>query len=98
MNCAREPIRRRNRLRRRRARLPPPADLTLGNHRFLLTPEENRNTLGWNPGQEVFLELLAAVNAIRNETMHFSPDPLTSEQFEQLNGFAGLRRTVAPTG
>ncbi|MFC4563827.1 CBS domain-containing protein [Nocardiopsis mangrovi] len=84
--------------RRNPARIQSAADLTLGNYRFLLTPEENWDKLAWNLDQDVFLELLKAVNAIRNETMHFSPDPLTPEQFEQLNGFVGLLRTVDPAG
>jgi restriction system protein len=80
------------------ARVQSAADLTLGNYRFLLASEENWDRLAWDLDRDVFLDLLKAVNAIRNETMHFSPDPLTPEQFGQLNGFVGLLRTVDPTG
>jgi restriction system protein len=52
--------------------------------------------IGWNLDRQLFLDLLKAVNQIRNETMHFSPDPLTQVQLDQLNGFVGLLRAVDP--
>ncbi|MFC0038791.1 hypothetical protein [Actinomadura rayongensis] len=73
------------------------AALTLGNYRFLLDTDENWARLDWDVDRGLFFDLLKSVNAIRNETMHFSPDPLTPEQLAQLNGFLALLRALDPT-
>jgi restriction system protein len=74
------------------------ADLTLGSYWHLLKEEKEWDKLGWPVDHGMFLDMLKAVSAIRNETMHFSPDPLTPEQIAELNGFVGLLRTLNPDG
>ncbi|POM27639.1 CBS domain protein [Actinomadura rubteroloni] len=73
------------------------AVLTLGNYRSLLDDDENWKLLDWNVDRRLFFDLLNSVKAIRNETMHFSPDPLTAEQLGHLTGFLALLRTLDPT-
>ncbi|MFC5180788.1 CBS domain-containing protein [Actinomadura harenae] len=82
--------------RRRPDRVRSAGDLTLGNFWFLLEPAERWSKLAWPLDHQLFLELMKAVTGIRNETMHFSPDPLTSEQMNTLTGFLDLLRTVDP--
>ncbi|WP_047867727.1 CBS domain-containing protein [Nocardiopsis sp. RV163] len=74
------------------------ADLTLGSYWHLLKGDDEWSRLGWDVDHEEFLDLLKTVTAIRNETMHFSPDPLTEEQIDKLNGFIGLLRVLNPDG
>lgn len=70
--------------------------LTLGNYWYLFEPEERWRRLRWNVDRRLFLELLKTVSRMRNDTMHFSPDPLTKEKLDQISGFLGLLRAVDP--
>ncbi|POM26105.1 CBS domain protein [Actinomadura rubteroloni] len=82
--------------RRRPEHVRSAGDLTLGNFPYLLEPPERWAKLEWSLDHQLFLDLMKAVAGIRNETMHFSPDPLTGEQMSTLTGFLDLLRTVDP--
>jgi restriction system protein len=53
--------------------------------------------LGWNIDHEYFLKQLTAARDIRNEVMHYSPDPFLPEDYRTLEGLLELLRTVDPT-
>lgn len=72
------------------------ADLTIGNYIRLLSPIENWHRIDWPLDHGMFLENLEKVRQIRNELMHFAPDPVTREQFELLDKFVRLLRAVDP--
>lgn len=62
-------------------------DLTLGEIQKLLEPQEHWGRLAWPVERSIFIGALNDVRIIRNEVMHFSPDPLGPEQLEQLSNF-----------
>jgi restriction system protein len=72
------------------------ADLVLGSYERLLNPAENWRRLGWSLDHALFLQLLRAVREIRNELMHFTPDPLNPQQLGQVEGFVNTLRIVDP--
>ncbi|WP_223840048.1 CBS domain-containing protein [Saccharopolyspora pogona] len=82
--------------RRRRSTISSAADLTLGNYKYLLEPTEHWRRLEWPLDHEVFLDRLDQVREIRNELMHFTPDPLNNAQLDCLTGFVRMLRTVDP--
>jgi restriction system protein len=71
------------------------ADLTLGAYEHLLV-EPNFRLLGWLLDWSTFLAQLSRVRRIRNELMHFSPDPPTEAELNDLDGFVSMLRTVDP--
>lgn len=63
------------------------SDLTLGELRRLLEAPDRWQKLSWPVDRAVFGEALTDVNVIRNEVMHFNPDPLSGEQLNVLRNF-----------
>ena len=80
----------------RRSHIRRAADLTLGTYPFLLKPRANWGKLGWDLHQDYFLSCLSRVAAIRNELMHFTPDPLSEEQYAAVEGLLKMLRTADP--
>jgi hypothetical protein len=62
-------------------------DLTLGEHQRILESEVNWKRMDWHAERTVFIQALDSVRKLRNEIMHFSPDPLEEEQVEELRLF-----------
>jgi restriction system protein len=60
-----------------RARVREVSDLTFGNYVHLMRPKANWAKLEWNLDHEYFLDRLEEVRVVRNELMHFTPDPLS---------------------
>jgi restriction system protein len=79
-----------------RSRTHSAADLSLGNYIYLMRPEENWAKLQWNVDREFFADRLAEVVKVRNELMHFTPDPLSAEQYAAVGGLLEMLRTVDP--
>ncbi|WNM39147.1 hypothetical protein RMN56_29180 [Micromonospora halotolerans] len=69
-------------------------DLSLGNYKHILKDEDTFKLLGWRLDYGIFIEQLDRVTKIRNEVMHFSPDPVTSDQLEVVLAFANMIRAV----
>jgi restriction system protein len=80
----------------RRSRVNNAADLTLGTYAYLMRPKENWAKVQWNVDHEYFIERLLEVVEVRNELMHFTPDPLSSEQYATVEGLLEILRTVDP--
>ncbi|WP_148085663.1 CBS domain-containing protein [Amycolatopsis thermoflava] len=72
------------------------ADMTIGNYKHLLADVERWRRLGWAIDHRLFLSRLEEIRRIRNELMHFTPDPVTQEQLNRVEGFVRLLRTVDP--
>jgi len=58
--------------------------------------EENWKKLEWRVDREFFIDRLAEVVNIRNELMHFTPDPLSEKQYAAVEGLLMILRTVDP--
>jgi CBS domain-containing protein len=72
------------------------SDLTFGEHARLLEDPSRWGRLGWRIDRALFLERLHQVREIRNEVMHFSPDPLDADDVEKLKGFIRWLRELEP--
>lgn len=70
------------------------SDLTLGEYGALLGVEKYWNRLGWNTHRHTVIESLKEVTEIRNSIMHFSTDPVSTEQDEALEGLLRILRGV----
>jgi hypothetical protein len=71
-------------------------DLTLGETIRLIENPANWERLGWSVERAEFVKALDEVKEIRNDVMHFSPDPLSQEQTDALVHFAGWLRVMEP--
>ncbi|MFC0097492.1 CBS domain-containing protein [Micromonospora marina] len=72
------------------------ADLTFGEYQRLLENPGRWSRLNWHLDRKVFIDALDEVREIRNDIMHFSPDPLDEESVAKLRRFAQwLRKLMA---
>jgi len=67
-----------------------PSELTFGNLVKILDHGENWKKLNLSLDRTTFCAELAAINKIRNDVMHFDPDPLTNQSVEKLRNIARL--------
>ncbi|GAA4081307.1 CBS domain-containing protein [Actinomadura miaoliensis] len=73
-----------------------PEHLMLGQIQQVFKKPDRWAKLGWSIHHDYFYEELDAVRKIRNEVAHFRPSPLTREQLERLEKFAGMLRDFQP--
>jgi CBS domain-containing protein len=71
-------------------------DLTFGEYVRLVENPERWAQLGWAVDRKVFLDALQAVRKVRNDIMHFSPDPPDDEQMKHLISFRNWLRKLDP--
>lgn len=71
-----------------------PDDLTFGGYCRLLQPNEAWIRLGLTVDHSVFKERLELLRQIRNEVMHFSPDPRDPSDIRLLESMARFCRTL----
>lgn len=69
-------------------------DLSLGELIRLLDPESNWERLNWHLDRGEFLDALHQVRRMRNEVMHFSPDPLRDDDLDALRAFLQCLRAI----
>lgn len=74
------------------------ADLSLGECIRLLESEESWKRLGLNVDRVVFVRDLHRVRTIRNDVMHFDPDPLTTDDLEELRSSVRFLETLWEIG
>jgi restriction system protein len=72
------------------------SNLTIGECVRLLEEPDRWKRLGWALDRVVFIEELHDIRLIRNEVMHFSPDPLDEEQIHKIELFLRLLRKLDP--
>jgi restriction system protein len=71
-------------------------DLTFGEYKRLLERPENWQKLAWNVDRVIFVKTLDDVRNIRNDVMHFSPDPIEDDQLKVLTNFIGMIKVLDP--
>lgn len=71
-------------------------DLTIGECARLLEQPDRWKRLGWEIDRVIFIDDLHSIRMIRNEVMHFSPDPLEDEQILKINRFIRSLRRLDP--
>ena len=71
-------------------------DLAFGGYQRLLEQPDNWEKLHWNVDRAIFIQTLDAVREIRNDVMHFSPDPIEDEQLSVLTNFIGMIKVLDP--
>ncbi|MGW2998681.1 hypothetical protein [Streptomyces sp. NPDC001155] len=69
------------------------ADLTISEYQSLLGSREMWERLGWQADRKIFVKALDEVRQIRNDIMHFDPDPLDTSP---LVGFLDWLRLQHP--
>lgn len=71
-------------------------DLSFGEYVRLLQNEANYARLGWRYERKLFLESLEKLRGLRNEVMHFSPDPLSDEDTAEIENLLRWMIRVQP--
>lgn len=71
-------------------------DLTFGEYQRVLEQPDNWGKVNWNIDRAVFIKSLDEVRQIRNEVMHFSPDPIDEEQLSRVSNFIGMVKVLDP--
>jgi CBS domain-containing protein len=74
------------------------ADLSLGECTRLLENEEKWRKVGLTVDRVVFIRDLHKVRSIRNDVMHFDPDPLTTDDLQELRSFVRFLETLWEIG
>ena len=74
----------------RKARIQSVADLTFGEYLRIIQSPENWEKLGLRVDRVVFCAEMDKVREIRNDVMHFDPDGIDEEQYDQLRRFSRL--------
>lgn len=70
------------------------SDLTFGEYVRLLERPEHWDRLNLPLDRKIFIDQLDKVREIRNEVMHFDPDPLGEEQIGTLRSFVRFLQTL----
>ena len=70
------------------------SDLTLGEFVRLLEEPSRWSRLKWALDRAIFIADLNDIRSIRNEIMHFSPDPLDEEQIRKVELFLRMLRRL----
>ncbi|MBF0333886.1 MAG: hypothetical protein HQL38_13970 [Alphaproteobacteria bacterium] len=74
----------------RKADITKASQLTFGEYQRLLGKEENWAKLGFVACRKTFCKELDEVRKLRNEIMHFHPDSIEEEDYNQLRRFSHL--------
>jgi CBS domain-containing protein len=74
------------------------SDLTFGEYVRLLQDPTRWAKVNLSVDRAVFIERLERVNAIRNDVMHFDPDPVGEEELAVLRSSANFFRSLRPQG
>lgn len=71
-------------------------NMTAGEYIRLLDNPERWHKLGWEVDRNVFVRSLQAYRELRNEVMHFSPDPLEEAKLALVRNLLAWLRTAVP--
>jgi restriction system protein len=72
------------------------SNLTIGEVARLLEESGRWGRLGWGLDRSIFIKRLHEIRLIRNEVMHFSPDPLDEDQIHRIELFIRSLRKLDP--
>lgn len=70
--------------------------MIVGEYVRLLDNPERWDTLVWEVDRQVFVRSLEAYRELRNEVMHFSPDPLDPAKVALVRNLLAWLRTAVP--
>jgi len=70
-------------------------DLSIGGYEQILKNKDSWAKLGWPLDRVMFTNRLAELREIRNDIMHFNPDPIPLDTVQKLRHFLALLRTYA---
>ncbi|BCB73653.1 hypothetical protein GCM10022251_77550 [Phytohabitans flavus] len=70
--------------------------LTFGAYAHVLKDEQDFMLLGWPLDHEEFLQQVKDVAKIRNDMMHFSPDPVPHDEWDAIDGLLAMLHAVDP--
>jgi len=73
-------------------------DLTLGEYIRLLQVDSNWNRLSLRLDRATFVEWLDQVRQVRNDVMHFDPDPVSMERLQLLREVTRMMQTLRRIG
>ena len=71
-------------------------DLTIGEYVRLFEYPERWDKTGWQVDRKIFIEALNQARELRNDVLHFSPDPLDEDQLDELRRFIRWLRILDP--
>lgn len=74
------------------------SDLTLGEYLHLIENPDNWDKLSVSIDRELFIKKLDEIRRIRNEVMHFDPDPIPTQDIDKLRAFVRLMQNLARVG
>ena len=70
-------------------------DLSIGGYEQMLKNKDSWAKLGWRLDRVMFTDRLAELRNIRNDIMHFNPDPIPPDAVQMLRHFLTSLRTYA---
>jgi predicted transcriptional regulator len=70
-------------------------DLTFGDYQRIFESPSNWMNIGWPLHRPTFVKRLDEIREIRNDVMHFNPDPLPPGAVDKLHRFLKLLREVS---
>ena len=74
------------------------SDLTFGEYVRLLENPDRWAKLGLSVDRKTVMDALGQVHDVRNQVMHFDPDPITDDDMATLRGFAAFLRGLQRPG
>jgi hypothetical protein len=69
--------------------------MTMGDYQRVLENEAQWTTLGWPLDRSTFTRRLSALRDVRNDLMHFNPDPIPENTVNQLRHMIALLKKYA---
>ncbi|MCG6494858.1 CBS domain-containing protein [Kitasatospora sp. A2-31] len=67
-------------------------DLSVGDYQRILESEDSWKTLGWPLDRKVFIKRIDELRVIRNDLMHFNPDPIPDDAVQKIRHMIALLR------
>jgi CBS domain-containing protein len=67
-------------------------DLSIGDYQRILENEDSWKTLGWPLDRKVFVKRIDELRLIRNDLMHFNPDPIPDGAVQKIRHMIALLR------
>lgn len=74
------------------------AELTFGNYVAIFQNAANWSKIGLNLDRAAFCAELGEVNTIRNDVMHFDPDPLSAQELTKLRNISRMLNMLRSIG
>ncbi|WUD72201.1 N-6 DNA methylase [Streptomyces sp. NBC_00510] len=67
-------------------------DLSIGDYQRVLQNKDAWEKLGWSLDRKIFMERLDQIREIRNDLMHFNPDPLPDDAVQKIRHMINVLR------